>query len=114
MESKLKELKPVSLFEVKKIIKERKETSDLTYEQEQTLKHTDKFSLTEKQTKDLIAGLKEVDFLKENEVLLYEIVNLIPASKEQLMLMLPKGEVLSDDDVNTIVTLTSKLAAKFQ
>lgn len=115
VESKVIDMKPVALYEVKEILKARKAEKELNYEQELTMKYVDKFAkLTEKQTQDLISKLKEFEFLKDNEQLVYEIVNVVPTRLEQLQLMIPKDASPSDEDLKAIVALTEKYADKVQ
>ena len=61
-------VKPVSLSEVKNILKKiEKERTDLIYEQRIALEHAQAFSkLTMKQTKDLIKELKNIETIEES------------------------------------------------
>lgn len=108
-------MKPVALFEVKEVLKGRKGEKELNYEQEQTFKYVEKFAkLTEKQTNDLLEALKEVAFLKDLELLRYEIANTVPTRVEQLQLMLPKGVAPSEDELKSVVELTKKFEEKLE
>lgn len=115
MENKIISMKPVSLYEVKEILKERKTNKELNYEQEQTYKYVEKFAkLTEKQTSDLLSALGEISFLKENELLRFSIANVIPTRIEQLQLMLPKGISPSEEELKQVIELTKKYGEKFE
>ncbi|MCX6804224.1 MAG: hypothetical protein NTY48_06710 [Candidatus Diapherotrites archaeon] len=115
MESRVLSMKPVALHEVKEVLKERKGEKELNYEQEQTFKYVEKFAkLTEKQTKDLLDALNEIGFLKENELLRFEIANTIPTRLEQLQLMLPKGIIPSDEELKQVIELTKKFEEKLE
>ncbi|MFA5930717.1 MAG: hypothetical protein WC821_00220 [archaeon] len=115
MESKVVSMKPVALYEVKEVLKGRKTDKELNYEQDLTFKFVEKFGkLTEKQTKDLLEGLSEIAFLKENELLRFEIANLIPTRVEQLQLMLPKGVAPAEDELNAVIELTKKFEEKLE
>ncbi|MCX6800727.1 MAG: hypothetical protein NTZ73_00895 [Candidatus Diapherotrites archaeon] len=115
MENKVVSMKPVSLFEVKQVLKERGTEKELTYEQDQTSKFIEKFAkLTEKQTEDLISELKKIGPLKENEFLVYEILNVIPTRIEQLKLIIPKNVTMTDDEMKAVISLTEKFAEKVQ
>ncbi|MEI7961553.1 MAG: hypothetical protein WCI04_04415, partial [archaeon] len=108
-------IKPVALHEVKEVLKGRKGEKELNYEQEQAFKFIEKFAkLTEKQTNDLLADLAEIPFLKENELLRYEIANVIPARVEQLQLMLPKGVAPPEDELKSVIELTKKFEEKLE
>jgi DNA-directed RNA polymerase subunit F len=115
MNSKLIEMKPTTLFEVKEVLKARKGEKELNYEQEQTFKYVEKFAkLTEKQTNDLLDDLKKIDFLKDLELLRFEIANTVPTRVEQLQLMLPKGVAPSEEELKSVIELTKKFEDKFQ
>ena len=115
MESKVMSMKPVALHEVREVLKGRKTDKELNYEQDLTYKFVEKFGkLTEKQTVDLLEGLKEVAFLKENELLRYEIANTVPTRVEQLQLMLPKGVAPTEDELKAVIELTKKFEEKLE
>jgi DNA-directed RNA polymerase subunit F len=115
MEKKVISMEPVALYEVKEVLKARKAEKELNYEQDLTMKYVDKFAkLTEKQTQDLISKLKEIEFLKENEELVYEIINVVPTRLEQLQLMIPKDLSPGEDELKAVVSLTEKYADKVQ
>ncbi len=115
MESKVLSMKPVALHEVKEVLKGRKGEKELNYEQEQTFKYVEKFAkLTEKQTTDLLSELTEIEFLKENELLRFEIANVVPTRVEQLQLMLPKGVAPSDEELKKVIELTKKFEEKLE
>ena len=114
-ESKVIDMKPTNLYEVKQVLKARKSERELNYEQDLTMKYVDKFArLTEKQTNDLLTKLKEIEFLKDNEQLVYEIVNVVPTRLEHLRLMIPKDLSPSEEDLKAVVALTEKYADKVQ
>lgn len=115
MENKTVSMKPVALHEVKEVLKSRKADKELNYEQEQAFKYVEKFAkLTEKQTNDLLKDLSEITFLKENELLRYEIVNVVPSRVEQLQLMLPKGVAPSEEELKAVIELTKKFEEKLE
>ena len=108
-------MKPVALFGVKEVLKARKGEGELNYEQEQTYKYVEKFAkLTEKQTNDLLEALKDVNFLKDLELLRFEIANTVPTRVEQLQLMLPKGIAPSEDELKSVIELTKKFEEKLE
>jgi DNA-directed RNA polymerase subunit F len=115
MESKVLSMKPVALHEVKEVLKGRKTDKELNYEQDLTYKFVEKFGkLTEKQTTDLLAALSEITFLKDHELLRYEIANVLPQRVEQLQLMLPKGVVPTEDELKQVIELTKKFEDKVE
>jgi len=115
MAIKVLETKPASLYEVKEVLKSRKGDKELNYEQDLTMKFVEKFAkLTEKQTADLLEGLAEISFLKDNEILRYEVANLIPTRVEQLQLVIPKGVTPSEDELKQVIELTKKFEEKLE
>ena len=115
MVSRVLESKPVSLYEVKETLKLRKAEKELNYEQDLTMKFVEKFAkLTEKQTTDLLSALAEVAFLKDNELLRYEIANVVPTRIEQLQLIIPKTITPSEEELNKVVELTKKFEDKLE
>jgi DNA-directed RNA polymerase subunit F len=112
-EGKIIEMKPVSLYEVKDTLKERKSEKELTYEQDVTLKFVEKFAkTTEKQTTDLLKGLDEIEFLKEDADLKYQIAAALPTKLEQVRLFVPKDVEATDEDLTKILELTKTLGEK--
>jgi DNA-directed RNA polymerase subunit F len=115
MESKVISMKPVALHEVKEVLKARKSEKELNYEQDLTYKFVEKFGkLTEKQTNDLLEDLTKINFLKDNELLRYEIANVVPTRVEQLQLMLPKGVAPAEEELNQVIELTKKFEEKIE
>ena len=113
--NKVVEMKPVSLYVVREILKERKTVKELNYEQDLTMKYVEKFGkLTEKQDSDLIKALGEIEFLKENEELRYEIMNILPTRIEQLQLIIPKNVTPSEEELKQVLELTEKFADKVE
>ena len=112
-EEKIIEMKPISMAEVKEVLKEKKSENELNYEQDLTMKYVEKFSkLTEKQTKDLLKSLEEFEFLKDNEDLKYQIITALPTHEEQLKLFLPKDVTATDEELKGVVALTKKFGEK--
>lgn len=112
-EGKIVSMRPVSLQEVKEILAERKGEKELGYEQEITMKYVERFSkLTKKQTEELVKKLKEIEFLKDREELVYQFVNALPTKIEQVKLFLTKDIEASDDELNKVVELTKKYGEK--
>jgi DNA-directed RNA polymerase subunit F len=112
-EGKVLKMEPVSLQEVKEILKERKGEKELTYEQDITYKYIEKYAkLTDKQTKDLLEKLDEIEFLKTNKELKYQLLTALPTHIEQVKLFLPKDVTASDEELSKIVDLTKKYGEK--
>ncbi len=112
-EGKIVNMRPVSLAEVKEVIESRKGEKELNYEQEITMKYVEKFGkLNRKETEDLVKKLKEIEFLKEREVLVYQLVNALPTKVEQVQLFLTKDIETNEEELKKIVELTKKFGEK--
>jgi DNA-directed RNA polymerase subunit F len=112
-EEKIIELKPISMNEVKDVLKEKMAEKELNYEQELTLKYVDKFSkLTEKQTESVLKELDEIMFLTGLDEVKYQLVAALPTNIEQVRLFLPKDVTPSDDELQQVVEVTKKFGDK--
>ena len=112
-EGRVINMKPVSLAEVKNILKDRKGEKELSYEQDVTMKYVEKFGrLTDKQSEDTIKELSEINFLKGKDDLVYMIVAALPTKVEQLQLFLPKEVTASEDELKAVIELTKKFGEK--
>ena len=101
--------KPVSLTEVKQILKKmEKERKDLIYEQRIALEHAQAFSkLTLKQTKDLIKDLNTIQAIKENHA--YKIADLLPTSEDDVKAIFAKERInLGEKDIKQILEIVHK------
>ena len=114
-DDKVVEMEPVTLYKVKEILKARKDEKELTYEQDLTMKYVEKFAkLTEKQTDDLVKALGEIESLKEQQEIIFEIVTVLPTRLEQLQLIIPKSITPTDEELAAVVELTKKYADKVE
>jgi DNA-directed RNA polymerase subunit F len=107
------EMKPISITEVKSILKERQQEKELNYEQDVTFKFVEKFAkLKEKEVETLLKAFNDVEFLKNNIELKYQIINALPTSVDQFKLFVPKDTTVSDEECNKIVDLLKKFEGK--
>ncbi len=93
--------KPVTLAEVRDILKERQDEKALAYEQEITYDYARKHSKLSKTKADKL--LEELSSIELADELKIKIVDLAPVSVEKLRLLLPKSSKLSEDDLKGIV-----------
>jgi DNA-directed RNA polymerase subunit F len=103
------EQKPVSLSEVKSILKKiEKERKELSYEQKIALEHSQKFArLPIKKTNDLIKELSEQGFLQESHV--YKIVDLLPSKDDDVKTIFAKERItLNDSQIKKILEIVKK------
>ncbi len=103
------ELKPVSLAEVKNILKKiSKEREEMLYEQKIALEHAQKFAkLNVKKTNDLINELKKLEILNENHV--YKIADILPKTEDDIKTILAKERItIGETDIRKILEIVSK------
>ena len=103
------ELKPVSLSEVKSILKKvEKERKELSYEQKIALEHSQKFvQLPFKKTSDLIKELSELDFLQEIHI--YKLVDLLPSKEDDVKTIFAKERItLNESPIKKILEILKK------
>ena len=110
LEQKIIESKPISLVELKELLKERSKAGELTYEQNLTLKYASKYAkLSKAQTNKLINELNAVEGM--NEELGIKIVDILPAELEVLELLIPKNSAVKKEQFQPILDLVKKFAA---
>ena len=103
------EVKPVSISEVKNILKKvEKEREELLYEQKIALEHAHKFAkLPVKKIEDLIKELSKLDFLEEIHA--YKIVDLLPLTEEDVKTIFAKERItFGEGEINKILDLVKK------
>lgn len=109
MESKEDEVTPVSLAEVKNILKKvNKERKELLYEQRIALEHAQKFAkLNVKKTNDLIDDLKKLEILEERHI--YKIADLLPITEDDVKAIFAKERIkLGENEIKNILNLIRK------
>jgi DNA-directed RNA polymerase subunit F len=113
LEDEKSEIKPVSLAEVKNILKRvSKEREELLYEQKIALEHAQKFSrLPLKKTEDMIKELKELEFLREIHA--YKIADILPATEDDVKTILAKERVTAGDkEIKKILEIVKKYSTE--
>jgi DNA-directed RNA polymerase subunit F len=103
------EIKPISLAEVKNILKKMsKDRKELLYEQRIALEHAQKFvKMPMKKTVDLIKELKSLEFL--NEIHAIKIADLLPTSKDDVKAIFAKERItLGENDIKKILDIVAK------
>lgn len=107
MEEKLLDKKIIPLAEVKELLRERAKEGELTYEQGLTLKYAEKFShLTKAKAEKLLEELRKIDGMNEETAI--RLVDILPDSKELLLLALPKGSKIHVEKHDEIIKLIKK------
>jgi len=107
------EVKPVSISEVKNILKKvEKEREELLYEQRIALEHSQKFSkLPIKKIDELIKELSKLEFLEEIHA--YKIADLLPQTEEDIKTIFAKERItFGENEVKKILELVSKYYTK--
>lgn len=105
--------KPVSLSEVKSILKKiEKERKELLYEQKIALEHANKFAkLSIKKTEDLIKELSELKFLEE--IHCYKIADLLPSTEDDLKTIFAKERTtLGENEIKKILEIVKKYSSE--
>jgi len=98
----IKSEKPVTWVEAKKIMEKKAKERELGYEQKAALDFLRKFTkLKEKEARELEAELKKIEKLSEEERV--KIINLLPATEDELNLILETE--LPEEDKKTILKL---------
>jgi len=103
------EVKPVTLSEVKSILKKvEKDREELLYEQKIALEHAHKFTkINVKKTNDLIKELKTLDFLQEIHV--YKIADILPTTEDDIKTIFAKERLtLGESEIKKIIDLVKK------
>ncbi len=107
------EVKPVSLAEVKNILKKvEKDREELLYEQRIALEHAQMFAkLPVKKTEELIKELSKLDFLKENQI--YKIADILPITEDDVKTIFAKERgKISDEEIKQILNIVGKYYVK--
>ena len=108
---KLLTSKVIPLYEVKELIKERGQSSELTYEQNITDGYAKKFSkLTKAKGAKLMEELQKIEGLDEK--LIIKITDVLPTDIDRLNLILPKSVTLSEGIPQQIIDLVNKYVKK--
>ena len=103
------EIKPVTLSEVKNILKKvEKEREELLYEQRIALEHAHKFAkLPVKKMGDLVKELSKLEFLQEIHV--YKIADIFPATEDDIKTIFAKERItLSENEIKKILEIVKK------
>jgi len=103
------QVKPVSLAEVKNILKKiSKERKELLYEQKIALEHAQKFAkLSVKKTEDLIKELQKLDFIQERHA--YKIADLLPKTEDDVKTIFAKERItLNENEIKNILDIVGK------
>ncbi|MCX6802819.1 MAG: DNA-directed RNA polymerase subunit F [Candidatus Diapherotrites archaeon] len=104
--------KPVTLVEVKAILKERKrEDKEPTYEQDQANKYVGNFAkLTDKQREKVFEELKALESLDEKSIV--KIMDVMPSEIEIMKISVEKKEGLKEEDLVKALEIIKKYVAK--
>jgi len=101
--------KPVSLAEVKSILKKiSKERDEMIYEQKIALEHAQKFAkLSIKKTEDIVKDLSKFDFIQEIHA--YKIADILPTTEDDVKTIFAKERItLGENDIKNILEIVKK------
>jgi DNA-directed RNA polymerase subunit F len=102
-------VKPVSLSEVKSILKKvEKDREELLYEQKIALEHAQKFvKLNVKKTNDMVKELSNLEFLQKIHA--YKIADILPTSEEDIKTIFAKERIsLGENEIKMILKIVNK------
>ena len=102
-------VKPVSLSEVKSILKKiEKERREMLYEQKIALEHAHKFAkMPVKKTTDLVKELSKLEFLQEIHV--YKIADILPTTEDDIKTIFAKERMtLGENEIKNILEIVKK------
>ncbi len=103
--------KPITLSKVKNILKKRKEESELTYEQEETLKYATTFcKVTKKQRDKIMEELLKLETI--NEELAVKIVDILPRDIEIMKILPEKKSEVKEEDLVAALEIVKKYGPK--
>lgn len=103
------EIKPVSISEVKQVLKKvEKERKELLYEQKIALEHATKFAkINVKKTNDMLKELMKLDFIKENQA--YKIADILPDTEDDIKTIFAKERVtIGENEIKKILDIVKK------
>jgi len=100
--------KPVSVSEVKKILEDRKERGELTYEQKVTLEYAQEFGkVGPRKLKEALEKLIELGL---EEKIAVKIIDIRPKTKEELRLIFEKTRLgLKEEQIKKILDISAEL-----
>lgn len=103
------EVKPISLSEVKNILKKiSKERKELLYEQKIAFEHAQKFAkLPVKKTEDMVKELKSLNFLRDIHA--YKIADILPTTEDDVKTILAKERITAGEkEIKKILEIVDK------
>jgi len=101
--------KPVSLAEVKNILKRiSKDREEMLYEQKIAFEHAQRFAtLPLKKTEDMIKELEKLDFLEEKHA--YKIADILPKTADDIKTIFAKERLsIGDNEIKKILDIVEK------
>ena len=109
MEIEESNVKPVSLSEVKTILKKiNKEREEMIYEQKIAYEHANKFAkLPVKKTEELIKELLKLEFIQEINA--YKIADILPVTDDDVKTIFAKERItINENDIKKILEIVNK------
>ncbi len=99
--------KPVTLVDVKRILKERKKEKELTYEQERAYSYARTFAkLTQKRKERLASELAELETIDKETAC--KILDIMPAEIEIMKLVPGDKKDISEEDLKKALEIIKK------
>jgi len=101
--------KPVSLSEVKTILKKiSKDRKEMLYEQKIALEHANKFAkIPASKISQMVKELQTIEAVNENHA--YKIVDILPKNEDDIKTIFAKERItLKNEDIKKIIDIVSK------
>ena len=109
IEKEIIESKEIPIFHVWELLNERKKSGDLNYEQELAFKYAQKFKKIPGSKVEKL--LKELDSFTELSLSLkIKLIDILPEDSVTLKLLIPKGNALSDSQLEEVLKIIKEAA----
>ncbi len=104
-------MRQIPLYEVREILEQRQEKSELGYEQKLTHEYVKKFAKISKAKGDkLLPELKAIENI--DEALAIKIIDTMPGSLDVLRLLIPKGSKITEEQQQNIMKIVGTYSKK--
>ncbi len=108
---KMISMKQIPLYEVREILEQRQEKSELGYEQKLTHDYVKKFAKISKvKGEKLLSELKAIENL--DDALAIKIVDTLPGNIDVLRLLIPKGSKITEEQQQNILKIVGTYSKK--
>lgn len=108
---KMISMRQIPLYEVREILEQRQEKSELGYEQKLTHDYVKKFAkISKAKGEKALAELKEIENM--DEALAIKIIDSMPGNIDVLRLLIPKGSKITEEQLQNILKIVGTYSKK--